>query len=166
MLPSVLILFQPMVTVVSFLSCSPGAEMLSSDATGAFCCQSLPASFQDGCDAADGKVKEPCPQTQMTVCMLTFWRKVITDTMVYHCVQHKQYVYLSYGLQCHLWHSQILRKAVTGNTQNCLLTLPVYWLHGAWQDHDHHFGNMIMMSLGKIKAVCICRTFVHGCTCA
>lgn len=34
---------------------------------------------------------------------------------------------------------------------------------GPWY---HLFGSRIMMSLGKIKAVCICRTFVNGCTCA
>lgn len=83
MLPSVSILFQPMVTVVSLLSCSPGAgEMLSSDAISTFCCQSLPTYYcQDGCDAADGEVKEPRPQTQATVCMLAFGRRVITDTL-------------------------------------------------------------------------------------
>lgn len=41
--------------------------------------------------------------TQMTVYMLTFWRKVTTDTMVCHCIRHKQWlVYLSCGFQCHL----------------------------------------------------------------
>lgn len=153
MLLWVSILFRAMVTVVSFLS--PGAvEMLSSDAMSSFCCQSLPMYYcKDGCVAAGGEVKEPCPQ--VIVCMLTFWRKVITDTVAYHCIQHKWFVCLSCELQCHLWHSQILGKAVTGNTWNCLLTLPVYCLHDAWQDHNHHVGSRIMMSLGKTKAVCI-----------
>lgn len=76
-LPSVLILFQTMVTVVSFLFCSPGAvEMLSNEAISTFYCQSLPMYYcEDGCVAAGGEVKEPCPQTQVTVCMLTFEEK-------------------------------------------------------------------------------------------
>lgn len=115
--------------------------------------------------------KHSCRHRQrLFVCSLLAG-KAITTTMVYHYIQHKKYlVCLSYGLQCCPWHSQIPRRAVTGNGQNCrklfcLLTLLVYFLHDAWQNCNLHFSSRIM-SPDKTKAECIQGTFVHGCTCA
>lgn len=59
---------------------------VSSDAISTSCCQSLPTHYcQDGWDAAEGEVEEPCPQTQTVSCSLLEeeWSQTLWVTIVF-----------------------------------------------------------------------------------